>query len=153
MAANEGNNTVTPPRDNLLEYSLSKGLTLLSHFSFSENDFHLDFFENLLVISSCVFVYELSGCRFEPHCCPLNFRYGACFEQGVLEIEANYRVWIHSETLTWHDNNIWLISNFSLLFSFKLLISALNNFFCLQVYGSQLLDPLVIKLYPFLSMP
>ena len=52
MAANEGNNTVTPPRDNLLEYSLPKGLILLSHFSFSANVFHSDFFENLLVISS-----------------------------------------------------------------------------------------------------
>ena len=43
MAANEGINTVSPPRDNLLEYSLSKGLILLSHFSFSGNAFHLDF--------------------------------------------------------------------------------------------------------------
>ena len=23
-----------------------------------------------------------------------------------LDIKANYRVWIHSETRTWHDNNI-----------------------------------------------
>ena len=23
-----------------------------------------------------------------------------------LDIHANYRVWIHSETRTWHDNNI-----------------------------------------------
>ena len=29
-------------------------------------------------------VYELSGCRFESRCCHLNFRYGDCFEQGVL---------------------------------------------------------------------
>ena len=52
MAVNEGNNTVSPPRDNLLEYSLSKGLILSSHFSFSGNAFHLDFFDNFLVISS-----------------------------------------------------------------------------------------------------
>ena len=29
-----------------------------------------------------VFVYQLSGCGFESRCCYLNFRYGACFEQG-----------------------------------------------------------------------
>ena len=26
---------------------------------------------------------QLSGCGFESRCCQLNFRYGACFEQGV----------------------------------------------------------------------
>ena len=35
-----------------------------------------------------------------------NFRFGACFEQGVLWYSGNYRVWIHSETCTWHDKNI-----------------------------------------------
>ena len=30
-----------------------------------------------------VFLYELSGCGFESCCCHLNFRYGACFEQGI----------------------------------------------------------------------
>ena len=30
-----------------------------------------------------VFVYEISGCRFEPLYSHLNFRYCACFEQGV----------------------------------------------------------------------
>ena len=29
------------------------------------------------------FVYELSGCGFQSCCSHLNFRYGACFEQGV----------------------------------------------------------------------
>ena len=28
-------------------------------------------------------IYELSGCGFESRCCHLNFRYSACFEQGV----------------------------------------------------------------------
>ena len=51
-----------------------------------------------------VFVYELSGCGFETRCCHLYFRYGTCFEQGVPDIQANYTVWIHSETRTWHDN-------------------------------------------------
>ena len=30
-----------------------------------------------------VFVYELTGCRFEFHCSDLNFRCRACFEQRV----------------------------------------------------------------------
>ena len=52
-----------------------------------------------------VFVYELSGSRFESSCSHLNFRLRACFEQGVPWHSGNYRVWIHSETRTWHDKN------------------------------------------------
>ena len=54
-----------------------------------------------------VFVYERSGSGFESRCCHLNFRYCACLEQGVLWHSGNYRVWIHSETRTWHDKNIF----------------------------------------------
>ena len=36
----------------------------------------------------------------------LNFRYRACFEEAVLWHSGNYRVHIHSEMHTWHDNNI-----------------------------------------------
>ena len=36
----------------------------------------------------------------------LNFRYRACFEEGVPWHSGNYRVYIHSEMRTWHDNNI-----------------------------------------------
>ena len=43
-------------------------------------------------LNGWVFVYKLSSCGFESRCCHLNFKYGACFEQGVLEIQANYRV-------------------------------------------------------------
>ena len=32
-------------------------------------------------LNGWVFVYELSGYRFESRCCQLNFRYGACFKQ------------------------------------------------------------------------
>ena len=53
-----------------------------------------------------VFVFELSGCRFEYSCSHLHFRFRACFEQGVLRHSGNYRVWIHSETRRWHDKNI-----------------------------------------------
>ena len=35
-------------------------------------------------LNGWVFIYGLSGCGFESRCCQLNFRYGVCFEQGVL---------------------------------------------------------------------
>ena len=57
-------------------------------------------------LNGWVFVYELSGCGFESRCSHLNFRFRACFEQGVPWHSGNYRVWIHSETRTWHDKNI-----------------------------------------------
>ena len=34
------------------------------------------------------------------------FRFRAYFEQGVPWHSGNYRVWIHSEMRTWHDENI-----------------------------------------------
>ena len=58
-----------------------------------------------------MFVYELSGCGFDSSCSHLIFRYHACFEQGVPWHSGNYRVWIHSETRTWHNKNIKLIAN------------------------------------------
>ena len=53
-----------------------------------------------------VFVYELSGCWFESRCNHLIFRYGASFEQGIPWHSGNCRVWIHSQTRMWHDQNI-----------------------------------------------
>ena len=50
--------------------------------------------------------YELSGSRFESSCSHLNFRFGACFEQGVPWHSGNYRVLIHSAIRKWHDKNI-----------------------------------------------
>ena len=49
-----------------------------------------------------VFVYELNSCGFESRCSHVNFRFCACFEQGVPWHSGNYRVWIHSET-DWRD--------------------------------------------------
>ena len=57
-------------------------------------------------LSGWVFVYELSGCGFESSYSHLNFRFRACFEQGVPWHSGAHRVWIHSETPTWHDKNI-----------------------------------------------
>ena len=56
-------------------------------------------------INGWVFVYELSGCGFESRCTHLNFRFRACFEEGVPWHSGNYGVWIHSETRPWHDKN------------------------------------------------
>ena len=50
--------------------------------------------------------YELSGSGFESSSSHLNFRFRACFEQGAPLNPSNYRVSIHSEMRTWHDNNI-----------------------------------------------
>ena len=63
----------------------------------------------LVWINGCVFVYELSGYGFESCCSHLNFRYRACFEEGIPWHSGNFRVWIHSETWTWHDKNIQFI--------------------------------------------
>ena len=60
-------------------------------------------------LSDCngwVFVYDLSGCWFKSSCSHLNFRFCACFEQGVPWHSGNYWVWIHSETCTGLDKYI-----------------------------------------------
>ena len=62
--------------------------------------------QNQYFLNQWVFVSELSGCGFASSCSHLNFRFYACFEQGVPWNSGNYRVWIHSETRTWHDKNI-----------------------------------------------
>ena len=62
--------------------------------------------QRLSSLNGWAFVYKLSGCGFESCCCDLNFRYGACFEQGVPWHSGNYRVQNHSEICMWQDNNI-----------------------------------------------
>ena len=53
-----------------------------------------------------MFVYELSSCGFESSCSHLNFKFRACVEQGVpWKHSSNNKVWIHSETRTWHEKN------------------------------------------------
>ena len=53
-----------------------------------------------------VFIYELRGSGFESSCSRINLRVHACVEERTLWHWSNYRVWIHSETRTWHDKNI-----------------------------------------------
>ena len=53
-----------------------------------------------------VFVYELSGSGFESSYSHLNFRFYACFKQGVPWHACNFGVWIRAGTRTWHDKNM-----------------------------------------------
>ena len=56
-------------------------------------------------LNGWVFVYEqLSGCGFESCCCHLTLDMVPASSKEFLDIQANYRVWIHSETRTWHNN-------------------------------------------------
>ena len=71
-------------------------------------------------LNGWVFVYELSGCGFESSCSHLNFRFCACFEQGVSWHSGNYRVWIHSQRRAWHDKNMQLL--FVFLIYYKVVI-------------------------------
>ena len=55
-------------------------------------------------LNGWVFVYEVIGCGLRSRCNHLNFRYRACFEQGVSWHSGRqlYRLWIHSKTRPWH---------------------------------------------------
>ena len=57
-------------------------------------------------LNGLVFVFEISGCGFKSRCRNLNFECCTCFKQRVPWHPGNYRLWIQSETHTWHDNNI-----------------------------------------------
>ena len=56
-------------------------------------------------LNGLVFIYKLNGCEFESSCSHLNFRFHVCFEKGFPWHSGNYRVWVHSEMLTRHDND------------------------------------------------
>ena len=66
-------------------------------------------------LNGWVFVYELSGCGFESSCSHLNTRSRTCFEQGVPWHSGNCRVWIHSETRTWHGKDIQSVMTICLI--------------------------------------
>ena len=55
--------------------------------------------------NSWVFVYKLSGSGSKSSCSHLNFRFHACFEQGVPWHSGNDRVSTHSEMHLWPYNN------------------------------------------------
>ena len=60
-----------------------------------------------LWINCWVFVYELSGRRVRIPLLSLKTSDMAlASKKEFLNIQANYRMWIHSEARTWHDNNI-----------------------------------------------
>ena len=56
-------------------------------------------------------LHDSNGIRTHNHlvrklCCHFNFRYVACFEEGVPSHSRVYREQIHSASRTWDDNNI-----------------------------------------------
>ena len=53
-------------------------------------------------------IYESNGFGFESSCSHLNFRFRACFEQGVPCNSGNYRARIHSENayVTWQEHTV-----------------------------------------------
>ena len=66
--------------------------------------------KSILCVSNEVerFFDEISGCGIDSCCNYLNFRYHACFEQGVPWHSDNYGVYIHSKTCMWHGKNTQL---------------------------------------------
>ena len=57
-------------------------------------------------LNSCVFNYKLSCCGFQSSSTHLPSRFCTSSKQEFSWHSGNYRVWIHSETRTWHDTNI-----------------------------------------------
>ena len=84
-----------------------------------------------------MFVYDLCGSEFESSCSHLNFRFCACFEQGVPWHSGNYGVWIHSETRTWHDKNIQCQLNF--VTKQELLLTTQSRYSAVYVCACQLI--------------
>ena len=62
----------------------------------------------------------------------LNFRYRACFEEGVPWHSGNYRVYIHSEMRTWHDNNI---QGLHFPGAIKIVTTMIHYCYCLMACG------------------
>ena len=50
-----------------------------------------------VLVIGLLFVYKLSGRRFNSNCSHLNFRLRACFEQWIPQHSGNFRVWIYSK--------------------------------------------------------
>ena len=59
-------------------------------------------------LNGWMFVYKLDGWGFESYCCHLSSGMGLASSKDFLDNQANYRVFIHSEARTWHDNIIKL---------------------------------------------
>ena len=73
-----------------------------------------------ILLNDWVFVYEVSRCGFWSCCSHLNFRFFACFEQGVTWYSGRCRLRINSETCTWHDNNLQCISPYRYIITTQL---------------------------------
>ena len=77
---------------------LAKGLSyVVSSYLYGAFDY--------MFLSNHILISEWIDTQFRVNCSHLNFRYRACFEQGVPWYSGKYKVWIHSEISTWHDKN------------------------------------------------
>ena len=91
----------------LLLSSDSNAIPTRNHLFHKRTLTHLAKLAKYLVwLNDWVFACKLSGCGFDSRRWHLSFRCCVCFEQDVPWHSGNYRVEIHSETRTWHDNNI-----------------------------------------------
>ena len=63
--------------------NLSLNHSIIKEISNIENESQDSVTATGLEPTTTKFVYELSGCGFESSCSHLNFRFRACFEQGV----------------------------------------------------------------------
>ena len=86
--------------------------------------------EHTVWLNGWVFVYELSGCGFESRCCHLTSGMAPASSKEFFDIQVNYRVWIHSETRTWHGNNIQCV----LIFMLKLQAASDKHVYWKQNY-------------------
>ena len=96
---------------------------------------------------------NLGGSGFESSCSHLNFRFHACFDQGVPWHSGSYGVWIHSGARTWHDNNIQSHPN-KLLSNCWRIVCVFDHFLGLALKGlskfKQVHPFLIENIYPFL---
>ena len=86
------------------KYEKMLKFTQFSNFQLSK----FSVFPRPVWLNGCEFVYEISRWGFESSYSHLNFGFCTSFEQGVPWHSGNYRVWIHSKTRSWHDEDIQL---------------------------------------------
>ena len=67
-----------------------------------------------------MFVYELSGCRFESISSHLNFIFCSCFKQGVSWLFWTYSQMYRTDKYSYHSSVIWPVWLNGWLFIYKL---------------------------------
>ena len=102
-------------------YKRSKGIQTHNHLICKRT---LNHFAKLGKWLSCVVSTYLYGIR-------LNFRYHACFEEGVSWNSGNYIMYIQSEMCTWDDNKI---QGLHVPGTIKIITTMIHYCYCLMAY-------------------